>query len=117
MSWIDDRLLHRATEWCPGAVFLTREIFGPGVRVGVKLNQRDRPGSGCDGADLGKRYRVIPADTERRYTCSHERSDGLGYPIQRLLQVAGHDRGVANVCDPEALENVDPAIGIDGPQH
>ena len=115
---LDEALLDRAPERRAGAVPLAAEESGPGVGVGIEVDQRERAMPAGERAQFRQRHAMVAAEAERHGAVLCDRRDRLLDPLERGFHVARHDRRIAEIGHAQSLEQVDPAaIGVDRAQH
>lgn len=83
------------------------ELVGPGVRVGVEVDERHRATMTVLGAEQRERDGVVAAERDHHRHGGHEPPDHGGDAPLGLLVVGGRDRHVAGVHHLEQLEGRD----------
>ena len=104
-------LLDRAPEHRPVAV--RAPVVGvPEVRVRVEVQQAELPVHARERAQLGERDRVVAAHAERDDAGLGDRPHEVLDPLQRVLDVAGHGRRVAEVDGRQLAEHLHALDGV-----
>ena len=79
---------------------LDAEDLLPRIRVGVEVDERDRPVNRGDRLDVRLGNRVVPTEDDRNCSCRDDLADDSLDRGMVACRVGGHDRRVAEVDDP-----------------
>jgi hypothetical protein len=91
---------------------LDAEDFPGSVRVGIEMDEPNRPIRFAAGADVRLRDRVVASEDDRQRARGEHLSDGLLDRRVRAGRVGGHDRPVAEVDDAKVAERVDAGFQV-----